>query len=256
MEITIALLVTGLFILLFTMFRLRKYREYQELQNQLSKTYDVTRLDLNGDTQYASCFSHDWVMKNITKKSHSRLGSILQDYLADSTLIAGMGIGFVIFISSILLTLLFVESLRAVGSIIFIFLVGVLVAVGPGDPRYAENLLDAVLENEKKELNAQDFVYVKIANETIKRFAILNIIIAALLIAISPWGDMLPYLLAQGIALFTAKIIWEPALLLLEYNVGFALFYIAGIIGISSFVCFKIGQRVISPEEEAPRVQY
>ncbi len=256
MEFTIALLVTGLFILLFTMFRLRKYRQHQELQNKLSNTYDITSLDLSGNTQYASCFSHEWVMKNITNKSHSRLGSALQDYLADSTLIAGMWIGFTIFISSVLLTLLFVESLRAIGSIIFVFLVGVLVAVGPGEPRYAEDLLDAVQENEIKELNAQDFVYVKIANETIKHFAILNIIIAVLLITISPWGDMLPSLLAQGIALFTAKIIWEPALLLLEYNVGFALFYIAGIIGISSFLCFKIGQRIISPEEEAPRVQY
>jgi hypothetical protein len=195
-------------------------------------------------------------MENITKKSHSRFGALLQDHLANNTLLAGMWIGFIVGISSLLLTLLLVQSLRAIGTVIVIFLVGALVTIGPSGPRYSEDLLDSVLKNKIDDLNAQDFVYVKIANDTIKRAAIINVILASAFIIIAPWGDMLPILLAQGIAIITVGLIWEPAVLLMSFNIALALFYIAAFIGFTSFICLRIGQRFISPEEEAPRVQY
>jgi hypothetical protein len=132
-----------------------------------------------------------------------------------------------------------------------------MVAVGPGAPRYSENLIDAVLENEIKDLNAQDFVYVKIANDTIKRAAVTNFVIAILMIVISPWGHLLPSALAAAIAAFSVNILWVPASFLLDINIAAAILYLAGVIGLMSFLCIKVGQRVISPEEEQEaRVQW
>ncbi len=114
MEYTIGLLITGVFILLVTSFRLRKVRSHRELQHQLQEAYEVSNLDVSGNTRYASCFSHNWVIDNITRKSHSRLGAMLQDHLANNTLLAGMWIGFIVGISSLLITLFFIQSLRAI----------------------------------------------------------------------------------------------------------------------------------------------
>ncbi|MGY5865287.1 MAG: hypothetical protein RTV41_11850 [Candidatus Thorarchaeota archaeon] len=256
MEYTIGLLVTGVFILVVTLYRMRKLRSHRQLQHQLDDTYDVTGLDLSGNTRYSSCYSHTWVMDNITKSSHGRFGAMLQDHLANNTLLAGMWIGLVVGLSSMLLTFLLVQSLRAIGTVIVIFIVGFMIAVGPSGPRHSEELLDAVNENEIDELNAQDFVYVKIANDTIKKSVLVNVILAALFIVVAPWGPMLPSFLAQVVAIITVNLIWEPALILLEFHIAAALVYIAAFLGISSFVCFRLGQRLFYQEEEPPMVQY
>ena len=256
MEYTIGLLVTGVFILIVTLYRMRKMRSHRQLQHQLHDAYDVTGLDVSGNTRYASCYSHTWVMDNIAKQSHSRFGAMLQDHLANNTLLAGIWIGIIVGSSSMLLTLFLVQSLRAMGTVIVIFIVGLMIAVGPSNPRSAEDLLDAVIVNEIDDLNAQDFVYVKIANDTIKRSVLVNVTLAVLFIVLAPWGGMLPSLLAEGIAIITVNLIWEPALILLEFHFAAALLYIAFFIGISSFVFFRLGQRMFNQEEEAPVVQY
>lgn len=255
-EYTIGLLITGVFVLLVTLFRLRKVRSHRELQHQLQEAYEVSNLDVSGNTRYVSCFSHKWVIDNITMKSHSRLGAMLQDHLANNTLLAGIWIGIIVGISSVLIAFLFIQSLRAIGTVVVIFGIGFMIALGPGGPRYSENLLDAVMKNEINELVAQDFVYVKIANDTIKRSVIINTTLALMFIIVAPWGGMLPSLLAQGIAVFTVNLIWEPALVLLNFNIALSIVYIAGVIGFMSFVCLKSVQRFNSPEEEAPKVQY
>lgn len=256
MEYTIGLLITGSFIFLVTFYRVRNVKKHYGLQGLLRETYDVSGLDLSGNTRYVSCYSHKWVMDNITKKSHTRIGAMLQDHLANNTLLAGIWIGLVAVTSSMILTFLLVQSLRSIGTVIVIFVAGALIAIGPGGPRYAEDLLDAVMKNDIDALNAQDYVYVKIANDTIKRSVIINVILATVFILISPWRNLLPLLFAQLVALFTINIIIEPAFLLLNINIAFAILYIAGIIVISSFACFKIGQRIMSPEEEMPTVHY
>ena len=250
MEYNIGFFVTGLFILLVTAYRLRKIRTHHALQNELEMTYDVSNLDVSGNTRYISCFSHNWVMENIAKHTHSRFGAMLQEHLANSTLIAGIWIGLVVGLSSMFLTFFFVESLRTIGTVIIIFIVGAMIAIGPGGPRYSEEFLDAVREHEIDELNAQDYVYVKIANDTIKRSVVLNLILAILFIVISPWGDLVPTALAATIAFFSVNILWTPASVFLQINVAYAIVYIATVIVIMSFICFKIGQRIISPEEE------
>ncbi|MFW9805834.1 MAG: hypothetical protein ACFFFK_03835 [Candidatus Thorarchaeota archaeon] len=250
MEYNIGFFVTGLFILLATVYRMRRIRPHHSLQNELEMTYDVSNLDVSGNTRYISCFSHTWVMENITKHTHSRLGALLQEHLANSTLIAGIWIGLVVGLSSMFLTFFFVESLRTIGTVIIIFIVGAMIAIGPGGPKYSEEFLDAVLEHEISELNAQDYVYVKIANDTIKRSVILNLVLAILFVVISPWGDLVPTALAATIAFISLNILWNPASLLLQFNVAFAIIYLAAIIVVMSFICFKIGNRIISPEEE------
>lgn len=249
MEYTIGLFITGLFILVCTLYHRRKIATHQKLQQNLEETYDVSSLDLSGNTQYARCYSHKWVMDNITRKSHSKIGSLFQDHLANNTLLAAIWIGIIVGSSSIIITLLFIQSMRAIGTVIVIFILGVLIVLGPGGPRYSENLLDAVLNNEITELNAHDFVYVKIANDTIRKSVIINASLGLLFILISPWADMLPTLLAMGIAFVTVYLIWEPAIVLMNIHIALALLYVAGFIGVFGFVCLKLGQKLTTPEE-------
>ncbi|MHA1613522.1 MAG: hypothetical protein ACTSYJ_01680 [Candidatus Thorarchaeota archaeon] len=249
MEYTIGLFITGLFILVSTIYRMRKRAVHQRLQQTLEEAYDVSNLDLSGNTQYAHCYSNKWVMDNITTKSHSKIGSLFQDHLANNTLLAVMWIGIIVGISSVIITLLFIESMRTIGTVIVIFILGVLIVLGPGGPRYSENLLDALLKSDITELNAHDFVYVKIANDTIRKSVIINASLGLLFILISPWADMLPILLAQGIAFVTVYLIWEPAVVLMNIHIALALLYIASFIGVFGFVCMKLGQKLTTPEE-------
>jgi hypothetical protein len=135
-------------------------------------------------------------------------------------------------------------------------MLGVLIAVGPGGPRYSENLLDAVGEYEITDLKAQDFVYVKIANDTIMKSAIITLTLGILFIAISPWGDLLPMVLAQVISIFVLYLIFNPAMTLLNFNFVLAVIYIAGIIGASSLLCARLGRKITSQEDETPNVQW
>ncbi|TFG33850.1 hypothetical protein EU527_06365 [Candidatus Thorarchaeota archaeon] len=256
MEFTIGLFITGLFIFIVTLYRLRKVKQHHRLEELIRERYDVSSLDLSGSTQYVDCYSHNWVIDNISRKTHSKIGSKFQDLLANNTLIAGIWVGLLVSISSMLMVFLLLESLRSIGTVIIIFGAGMLIAIGPGGPRYAENLLDAIMQNSIDELNTHDYVYVKIANDTIKRSIIVNVIFASVFLLISPWGDLLPILLAQGIAYFSVNILLEPALFLLNFNIAFALFYIVSIIGVTSITCYKLGQRFISHEEEVSAVRY
>lgn len=249
MEYTIGLFITGLFILVCTLYRRRKMAIHQKLQQNLEETYDVSNLDLSGNTQYARCYSHKWVIDNVTKKSHSKIGSLFQDHLANNTLLAAIWIGIIVGTSSIIIVLLFIESMRTIGTVVVIFILGALIALGPGGPRYSENLLDAVLNNEITDLNAHDFVYVKIANDTIRKSVIINASLGLLFILISPWAEMLPTLLALGIAFVTVYLIWEPALVLMNIHLALALVYVASFIGVFGFVCVKLGQKLTTPEE-------
>ncbi|MHA1927362.1 MAG: hypothetical protein ACTSV2_02150 [Candidatus Thorarchaeota archaeon] len=249
MEYTIGLFITGLFILVCVFYRRRKIAIHQKLQQDLEETYDVSSLDHSGNTRYARCYSHKWVIDNITRKSHSKIGSLLQDHLANNTLFAAIWIGIIVGSSSIIITLLLIESLRTIGTVVVIFILGALIALGPGGPRYSESLLDAVLENEITELNAHDFVYVKIANDTIRKSVRINTALGLLFILISPWADMLPTILALGIAFVTIYLIWEPALVLMNFHIALALLYITGFIGVFGFVCLKLGQKLTTPDE-------
>jgi hypothetical protein len=256
MEFTIGLFVTGIFLISFTFFRLRKARTHRQLQRSLAETYDVTSLDFSGNTQYASCISNQWVMSNITRKSHSKIGAKFQEHLANNTLLTAIWFGIIIGLSSMFITLLLVESLRAYGTVIFIFLLGILIALGPGGPRYSENLLDDVGKNEITDLKAQDFVYIKIANDTILKSAIVTLTLGILFVVISPWGELIPVVLAQAISIFVLYLILDPAMTLLNVNFVLAIAYIAGIIGVSSLFCAKLGKRITSQEEETPTVQW
>jgi len=249
MEYTIGLFITGMFILVFTLYRTRKISIHQKLQQNLEETYDVSSLDLSGNTRYARCYSHTWVIDNVTRKTHSKIGSMFQDHLANNTLLAAIWIGMIVGSSSVIITLLFIESMRTIGTVIVIFILGVLIVLGPGGPRYSENLLDAVLKNEITELNAHDFVYVKIANDTIRKSVIINASLGLLFILVSPWADMLPVLLAQGIAFVTVYLVFEPAVALMNIHIALALIYIAGFIGVFGFVCLKLGQKLTTQEE-------
>jgi hypothetical protein len=256
MEYAIGLFVTGVFILVVTLYRMRKIKKHRTLQDELQESYDVTGLDVSGNTRYVSCFSHKWVIENISKQSHSRFGAMLQEHLANSTLVAGIWIAFIVGISSMLITFLLVQSLRAIGTVIIIFAIGIMIALGPSGPRYSEELLDAVMANEIEELNAQDYVYVRISNDTIRRSVVMNMSFSLLFIVLAPWGDLVPNFVAQVIAFVTVHLIWNPASFLMAISIAAALFYIAALIGILSFVCLQIGRRVLRQEEEEPVIRY
>ncbi len=230
MELQIAFLVTGILIVAVAIFRIRKIPEFSAFQTRLEETYDVTEIDLSGETEYTNCFAHEWVYDNMTIRKHGRMGNAFQSYLMSNTLAAAIWIGLLMGMISVIVGFLFIEGIQTLGVAIVVFMAGILVMIGPGEPRVSEELLDALIAAEYSRLCKNDFVYVKIAVDSIKKWGIINLMIGISCIAIFPVGDLVPSAIAWSIAAFSNLLLWGPAFFLADFSLLLALLYLAGVI--------------------------
>ena len=106
---------------------------------------------------------------------------------------------------------------------------GLLVIVGPGDPRTSEDLLLAIETVDFEKLSKNDLPYVTVANSIVFKWVIITIAIGILFVAISPWGEIVPTGLAGIVAAFTTYVIFQPALFLSEISFPIALMYMAAV---------------------------
>jgi hypothetical protein len=196
------------------------------------------------------------VLEDISRRKHGRLGLRFQDHLRDNTLFTFIWVGIIAGCSSSILGLLLVQSLSAVGTAIAVFFVGALVAMGPGGPRYSEELLDAVERIEIEDLNAQDFIYVKIANDTIRKSSVVNVTIGCTLIVMAPWGHLLPPVLAQGVAWLTVIAIHTPTMAVAEFSFPLAIVYMAAVVPLVGYACFRLVRLVRPARKDASKERH
>ncbi len=223
MELTISLLFTGLLIIVVTSWRARRIKVYNGLQTKLETEFITDDLDMTGSVEYTNCRSYDWVYENITRSKPSKIGGLIQGYLMDNTLYAGALFALLIGLAGMAIGFFFVFSIITTGTALIVIMMGMAVIIGPGNPKFSEQLLDELLSNEFSDLNREDFVYVSIANKTLKQWLAISFLIGSVLIVLSPWGEMLPGTFAMIVASFAEYVLWNPALFLSELSVPLAI---------------------------------
>ena len=226
MELAISLLITGIIIVIFTFWRGRRLTLYKGLQDKLHGTYDTENLDLSGNAQYTNCRSYEWVLENITRKKPSKIGGIVQQYLMDNTLLAGVFLAFIIGLAGMIIGFLFILSIITTGTVITILLIGLMVIIGPGNPRTSEELIMDLLKEDLADLNKEDFVYVSIGIKSIQQWLLISLTIGAGFIVLAPWGETLPQTAALIIATFAEYVLWAPAIYISTLSIPIAILYL------------------------------
>ena len=240
MELQIAFLFTGIFIIIAGIFRIRKLSDYTYLRNRLEDTYAIDDVDLSGTTEYTNCFAQEWVYDSVTLRKHGKIGNAFQSRLFNNTLSVAIVIGFVLGLISIIIGVLFIHGIQSIGMAIFVIAVGLAVVVGPGEPRVSEDLLKAMLNVEYRKLCENDYPYVVLAVNSIKKWGIITLILGGVFVLITPFAESVPTSLAWGLAFVSELLFWQPALFLMEISAILAIFYLASIIPILIFLITKI----------------
>ncbi len=247
----IAAAATGAAILVVTMLRVRRLRRYREFLRYMEDNFDVSDLDLSGETAYTDCLAQEWVLDNVARGSYGRFARGVQSYLAENTLAGAILLAIVAGSAAVLLGLLFVEGSAALGAAAGLFFIGGLVIVGPSEPRVSEQLLTALMSN-KDRLCERDYVYARLAYDSVRGWERTSTVAGLALLAISPWADLVPTTLAAIIAIVSVGMIIRPAMWIATFNPALAIGYVGVVVVIVFYLIPKTMWRLIKgpPSEE------
>ena len=236
----LALVVTGLSIIAVSLWRIKRARKYKILENRLGHYLEAREQKAHTSADSTMCFSQRWLIDNLVIRSHSRLGSVLQQRLADNTfqtvLLLGLALAFVTLTAGVL----FVSSIAAFGGGALVFLTGMLVAAGPDEPRTLEALLSAVEKQGVQDLTREDHAYVRLANASLAKWTLASLAAGFLFIIVAPLGEMLPQGIAAVIAFMTTYLIFYPAMTLAEIALPLAFLYVALVASLVFYVVPKM----------------
>ncbi|MGQ4871417.1 MAG: hypothetical protein ACP6IT_06235 [Candidatus Thorarchaeota archaeon] len=249
----IAFVATGCLILAVTLLRLRRLRQYKAIAKDLERRFNVADLDLSGETQYTDCFSHEWVINNISRRRYGRVSRGIQNFMSDNTLVGSLLMGVVVGAAAVIIGLLFIKSVSTLGAAVGVFFVGALVAMGPSGPRLSEQLLVAISKAPPDSIRKEDYVYVRLAIDSITGWERTALLLGVAFIIISPWADLVPGAIAFGIATLASRLILEPAQAIAAVNFPLAFLYMVGMVVILFYYVPRTLLRLVrrkEPEEE------
>jgi hypothetical protein len=196
----------------------------------LEENFDTSGFDLTGNTAYTDCFSHEWVVDKFSRVQHNKFGLWFQQQFLYSTLFTSLWFGIVMGVSAMLFGVLVLSSLLTLGWGIFIFFFGALIAMGPGGPKYAEELLLDLSKISKLELSREDYPFVKIALRSIGQWSALSLTIGTVFLVSSPFGTLLFDVLGGVIVNFGELFLWGPMFQLFDVFLPLGIIYIALVI--------------------------
>ncbi|MFW9848778.1 MAG: hypothetical protein ACFFF4_06540 [Candidatus Thorarchaeota archaeon] len=250
MELSLTFFATGGIIIFYNIWRARRLKMYTTLTKSLASEYDITDLDNTGQTSYTNCTSHKWVIDNLGRKKHGKFGTMFQERLFDNTLSTFMSLAFILGCGAMIFGILLIRSIEVAGMSLFVIFVGVMVVLGPGDAKVSEDLLLELSNYNVQDLCKEDYVYVELAIESVRRWIIIAIGIGASIVIISPWAENIPILVAGIIATITTYLIWNPALFLSEISFPLAIAYLSIILPLMFYTLTLLFRRVRSRDEE------
>ncbi|MGV9103771.1 MAG: hypothetical protein ACOC3C_06625 [Candidatus Thorarchaeota archaeon] len=246
MEVALALFFTGCYVLVFAIWRSMKLNSYSQLLSHFKDHFDFDKLNISDNAEYTECFSHRWVMKEIMTPHPSRLTGLFQDYVRENTLSASLAIGFILASSSMILVLILLGVVRALGFALPVFAIGMVLSLGSTSVNESEQLLNEVQSVFPSDIVVEDYPYVKIAYDTLRRWVMLSAAIGVGLLLISPFGEYVPTVMAYIVAQATRFVLWEPALFLLGYSVVLAILHLACGIVMISYLIVRILRVIVS----------
>ena len=226
MHYSLAFLISGIIVLIYTVWRNRERRVFTEFQNRLRMSRDVEGLDLSGETPYTDCYAHEWIMDNVVRKRHGRLGLKVQEKLRDNPIFGVMSITLLLGSAAMVIGTVLIVSIIMFGPPILILAGTVLILIGPGNVKMSEELLKALLAQDFERLNSEDYAYVALSNRQIKVWIRTSMVIGVVFLALAPVGDLLPIFVGETIGAFVGLVLIQPALTLANTSFVLSLAYI------------------------------
>ena len=226
-EMIVSLAVTGAIILISAFGRLRYFGRYWTLKKTLEASFDVSDVDLSGRTEYANCFSQRWVIDNMTRTKHGRIGGWFQRQMMYSTLLTVIWFGILIGSFGFIFGIFIVSAFMLLGGALLIFSFGALIAVGPGGPKYSEELLLALAVLNQDEYKKGDYAYLRVALKSVTIWTILSLIIGSVFLVSAPYGTLLFDTIGVAVLLFGDALLWGPMFGLFEVWPPLGVLYIS-----------------------------
>ena len=226
-EIMVSLAATGAIVLVSAFGRLRYFGKYWTLKRTLEDSFGVSDVDISGRTEYSNCFSQQWVIDNMTKTRHGRVGDWFQRQMMYSTLTTLIWFGILVGSLGFLIGLFIVSALLLAGGAILLFFFGSLIAVGPGGPKYSEELLLALTEINQEEYRKGDYAYLRVALKSITLWTILSFIIGGTFLLSAPYGTLIFDIMGSAFLVFGDALLWGPMFTLFEVWPPIGVIYIS-----------------------------
>ncbi|MHA3964165.1 MAG: hypothetical protein AM325_011585 [Candidatus Thorarchaeota archaeon SMTZ1-45] len=226
-EMTVSLALTGAIILISAFDRLRYFRKYWTLKRTLEDSFDVSDVDLSGRTEYGNCFSHKWVIENMTRTKHGRIGGWFQRQMMYSTLITVIWFGILIGSFGLVFGIFLISAYMLAGGALLIFFFGALIAVGPGGPKYSEELLLALAVLNQDEYQKGDYAFLRIALKSVTLWTVLSFIIGGTFLVSAPYGTLLFDTLGGAVLVFGDALLWGPMFILFDVWPPIGILYIS-----------------------------
>ncbi|MFX1559294.1 MAG: hypothetical protein ACFFBL_01780 [Promethearchaeota archaeon] len=226
-EIIVSLALTGAIVLISAFDRFRYFRKYWTLKRTLEASFDVNDVDLSGNTEYANCFSQQWVIENMTRTKHGRIGGWFQNQMMYSTLITVIWFGILVGSFGFIFGIFLVSAYMLLGGAVLIFFFGSLIAMGPGGPKYSEELLLALSALDEDEYQKGDYAYFRVALRSVTLWTILSFIIGGVFLVSAPYGTLLFDIVGNAFLVFGDTLLWGPMFQLFEVWPPIGILYIS-----------------------------
>jgi hypothetical protein len=226
-EIVVSLAITGAIVLISALGRIRYFGRYWTLKRTLEASFDVSDVDLSGRTEYANCFSQEWVIENMTRTKHGRIGNWFQGQLMYSTLMTAIWFGIILGAFGFIFGIFLVSAYILLGGALLIFFFGSLIALGPGGPKYSEELLLALSDLNQDDYRIGDYAYFRVAFKSITLWTTLSFIIGATFLVSAPYGTLLFDLFGNAFLSFGNTFLWGPMFVLFEIWPPIGILYIS-----------------------------
>jgi hypothetical protein len=213
-EMIASLALTGAIVLISAFGRLRYFGKYWTLKRTLEGSFDVSDVDISGRTEYANCFSQQWLIENMTKTKHGRIGGWFQRQLMYSTLMTIIWFGILLGSIGLLLGLFIVSALLLLGGALLIFFFGSLIALGPGGPKYSEELLLALTALNQDEYKIGDYAFLRVALKSVTLWTTISFIVGGTFLVSAPYGTLLFDIIGEAFLVFGDALLWGPMFVL------------------------------------------
>ena len=226
-EMIVSLALTGAMVLISAFGRLRYFGKYWTLKRTMEDSFDVTDVDISGRTEYSNCFSQQWVIENMTRTKHGRIGGWFQRQMMNSTLLTIIWFGILIGAIGLLFGLFIVSALLLVGGALLLFFFGSLIAVGPGGPKYSEELLLALTALNQDEYQKGDYAFLRVALKSVTLWTTISFIIGGTFLVSAPYGTLLFDIIGDAFLAFGDVLLWGPMFILFEVWPPIGILYIS-----------------------------
>ncbi len=233
-------------VLAVSVLRARKLAYFSTLLSRFEESFDLSQIDTSGGTEYTRCFSHRWLFDKITMKDSHRLIELIRNQVDESPLLGFLLVAIVLFSSSLILVLISLGAVSVMGISVPILIASVIVSLGPGTLNTSESLLQAIDAQWPATVVKEDYVYAKIAYETMQNWQTMSYSAGVAFLLLAPFGENIGIIVAYLVAQVSLLVLWNPALVLLEYWAVFSVLYLVGAVAFISLLVTRLSRLLVS----------